>query len=122
MTSGAWTIKGVLNMTDDKQVKLKTEQTNKKQENPQPLLRSSRKALGRPDRKVEETAPKKQFWVQIRLLPIWLRIILVLLLLTGAAMFGAMIGYSSLGDGNPGDVFKKETWTHILDIIDGKQK
>jgi len=107
-------------MTDDKQIKLKTEQTTKKQEDTQPLLRSSRKALGRPDKKGEETAPKKQFWVQIRLLPIWLRIILVLLLLIGAAMFGVMIGYSSLGDGDPSDVFKKETWTHILDIIAGK--
>lgn len=109
-------------MTDDKQVKLKTEQTTNKQEDTQPLLRSNRKALGRPEKKVEETTPKKEFWVQIRLLPIWLRIILVLLLLIGTAMFGAMIGYSSLGDGDPSDVFNKETWTHILDIITGKQK
>ena len=109
-------------MTDEKKIKLKTEQPEKKQKDTQPLLRSSRKTIVRPEKKVEETAPKKQMWVQIRLLPIWVRIILVLLLLVGAAALGAMIGYSTLGDGNPSDVFKKETWTHILDIIAGKQK
>ena len=69
----------------------------------------------------EEAAPKKQFWVQIRLLPIWLRIILVLLLLIGAAILDAIIGYGYIGDGEPADVFKKETWIHILDIIKGKE-
>ncbi|WP_342515333.1 DNA-directed RNA polymerase subunit beta [Sporosarcina sp. FSL K6-1522] len=73
-------------------------------------------------KKVEEqTESKTQKWVQIRLLPIWLRILLVLLLLVGAAVFGAMFGYGYLGDGNPGDVLKKETWTHIYDIMNGKQ-
>jgi hypothetical protein len=69
----------------------------------------------------EQSEPRKQFWVQIRLLPIWLRILLVILLLTGAAIFGAIIGYGYIGDGEPTDVLKKETWTHILDIINGKE-
>jgi len=69
----------------------------------------------------EETSNKRRIWVQIRLLPIWLRVVLVLLLLSGAAVFGAMIGYGYVGDGNPSDVLKKETWTHIIDIINGKE-
>lgn len=66
-----------------------------------------------------EKKEKKTFWVQIRLLPIWLRIILVLLLLVGAAALGLYVGYSVIGDGSPGEIFKKETWTHITDIING---
>ncbi|XUX07631.1 DNA-directed RNA polymerase subunit beta [Sporosarcina sp. UB5] len=69
----------------------------------------------------EETSDKRRIWVQVRLLPIWLRIVLVLLLLTGAAISGAIIGYGYIGDGQPADALKKETWTHILDIINGKE-
>lgn len=64
---------------------------------------------------------KKRIWVQIRLIPIWLRVLLVLLLLSTAAVVGAMIGYGYIGDGQPSDVLKKETWVHILDIINGKE-
>lgn len=71
--------------------------------------------------KSEEATPKNQFWVQIRLLPIWLRVVLVLLLLAGVAILGAIIGYGYIGDGEPADVLKKETWTHILDILNGKE-
>ncbi|MER2088874.1 MAG: DNA-directed RNA polymerase subunit beta [Sporosarcina sp.] len=105
-------------MTDEKRHNLKQEEPKKPQNN-ESKLRSKRKEQGRQNGQVEEAAPKQKVWVQIRLLPIWLRIILVLLLLIGAALLGTMIGYGSLGDGNPTDVFKKETWTHILDIING---
>lgn len=70
----------------------------------------------------ENGSSRKPRWVQVRIFPIWLRIILVLLLLIGAAVVGAMVGYGIIGDGNPGDVLKKETWVHILDIINGKTK
>lgn len=84
--------------------------------------RPARNENRRRSTEIEQAAePRKQFWVQIRLLPIWLRIVLVLLLLTGAAIFGAIIGYGYMGDGDPADVLKKETWTHILDIIKGKE-
>ncbi|MCG7343927.1 DNA-directed RNA polymerase subunit beta [Sporosarcina sp. ACRSL] len=69
----------------------------------------------------EDESEKRRIWVQIRLLPIWLRVVLVLLLLTGAAILGAIVGYGYIGDGQPADVLKKETWTHILDIINGKE-
>jgi len=73
--------------------------------------------------KKEETGQSEgsRKWVKIRILPIWLRIILVLLLLTGAAILGAIIGYGYLGDGQPSEVLKKETWTHIFDIMNGKE-
>jgi hypothetical protein len=107
-------------MTNKKRIDLNPNDSAKKESAP-PLIRSTRKERGRQNVPVDEATPKKRSWVQIRILPIWLRIILVLLLLTGAAMLGATLGYSGIGSGESGDVFKKETWTHILDIISGKE-
>ncbi|WP_033540897.1 DNA-directed RNA polymerase subunit beta [Planococcus sp. CAU13] len=64
---------------------------------------------------------KRTLWVQIRMFPIWLRIILVIVLIVLAAALGAMVGYGVLGDGEPRDVLKWETWQHIIDIISGKK-
>ncbi len=64
---------------------------------------------------------KKTRWVQIRLFPIWLRIVIVLLLVVIAAALGAMIGYGVIGDGNAKDALKWETWQHIIDIMSGKK-
>lgn len=71
--------------------------------------------------KQEESEPKRTFWVQIRLIPIWLRIVLIALLLVVTAIIGLQIGFSYIGDGDAKDVLKKETWTHITDIINGKE-
>ena len=59
-------------------------------------------------------------WVQIRMFPIWLRILLVILFLAGAAVIGLMVGYGVLGDGEPKDALKWDTYQHIIDIKDGK--
>ncbi|MCW1928872.1 DNA-directed RNA polymerase subunit beta [Bhargavaea beijingensis] len=58
-------------------------------------------------------------WVQIRLIPIWLRILLFLLGVLIAAMLGVMFGYGVLGDGKASDALKPETWQHILKMING---
>ncbi|ANU18036.1 hypothetical protein BBI11_13765 [Planococcus maritimus] len=62
---------------------------------------------------------KKTRWVQIRMFPIWLRILLVIALLVVMAALGAMIGYGVIGDGSAGDALKWETWQHIFDIMRG---
>ena len=59
-------------------------------------------------------------WVQIRMFPIWLRILLVILFLAGAATAGLMIGYGVLGDGEPLNALKWETYQHMIDIKNGK--
>lgn len=59
--------------------------------------------------------------VRIRLIPIWLRIIIVLVLLVLAIVLGTMFGYAGIGEGQASDVFKKETWQHIFDIMNGVQ-
>lgn len=58
--------------------------------------------------------------IRIRLIPIWLRILL-LVIFTGVFMVaGAAFGYGVLGNGVPGDVLKGSTWTHIIDLVEKK--
>lgn len=72
-------------------------------------------------RKADGTENKETRWVQIRLFPIWLRIILVLILIGAAAAAGLAVGYGIIGDGQPMDALKMDTWKHILDMIQGKE-
>ncbi|WP_233192002.1 DNA-directed RNA polymerase subunit beta [Sporosarcina sp. P34] len=75
----------------------------------------------RKERSKEATKPISEMrWVQVRMIPIWLRLLLILLLVVLAAIAGTMVGFSVIGDGQAGDVFKKETWQHIFDIMNGK--
>ncbi|MEQ6390137.1 DNA-directed RNA polymerase subunit beta [Bacillaceae bacterium S4-13-58] len=62
----------------------------------------------------EKKAGKKP---RIRLIPVWVKILLVVILCAVALAVGAMIGYGIIGDGNPKDVFQKETWQHIIDLV-----
>ncbi|TFE04094.1 DNA-directed RNA polymerase subunit beta [Jeotgalibacillus salarius] len=56
-------------------------------------------------------------WVQVRLFPILIRVGLIILLAGLSLMVGLMVGYGVIGDGTPQDVLKKETWTHIIDLV-----
>lgn len=64
----------------------------------------------------EEERPKK-YKFRIRLIPIWLRLIILVIVMGVAVVAGAMFGYGVLGGGNPMDVLNKETWQHILDLV-----
>ena len=55
------------------------------------------------------------------MLPIYVRIVIVLALFALAMVVGTYMGYSILGDGAASDIFKKETWTHIIDIMNGTE-
>lgn len=52
-----------------------------------------------------------------RKLPIIVRIIIALILFALSLAAGLMFGYGILGDGAMMDVFEKETWQHIVDIV-----
>jgi hypothetical protein len=68
----------------------------------------------------KETQPKGKFKIyQTRLIPIWLRIVIVLALAIIACTVGLMIGYGVIGDGKAMDALKWETYQHILDLIKG---
>lgn len=80
----------------------------------------NKKKISRLEKKAEkEKAGKKKRRKRprVRLIPIWLRVIIVLLLIVGIFFVGAMIGYGVIGDGEPTEVFQKETWTKIYDIM-----
>ena len=66
-----------------------------------------------------EKAAKPTRWVQLRLIPIWLRIIIVGVLAVVAMFIGYDIGYSVVGDGDSSN--KVATLRHMLDIINGKE-
>ncbi|MER2261921.1 MAG: DNA-directed RNA polymerase subunit beta [Psychrobacillus sp.] len=69
----------------------------------------------------DATEPTKQTkWVQIRMFPIWLRILIVVALIAVAVAAGLMVGYGVIGEGEPKDALKWETYQHIFDIKDGK--
>lgn len=76
---------------------------------------------GAKQKSYKKEKPKETWWVQIRLFPIWLRILIVAALLVLAAILGVMVGYGLIGDGTPGDALKWETWQHIIDIMSGKK-
>lgn len=65
----------------------------------------------------EEQETKRQKKIKVRLLPIWLRLIIIACLIVFMVIIGALIGYSVIGGGHPLDVFKISTWTHIVDIV-----
>ncbi|PJN88250.1 DNA-directed RNA polymerase subunit beta [Bacillus sp. mrc49] len=62
-----------------------------------------------------ETKPERR--IKVRLLPIWLRLLIVIGLIFIAVLSGALLGYSVIGGGHALDVFQKSTWTHIIDIV-----
>ncbi|WP_243291941.1 DNA-directed RNA polymerase subunit beta [Bacillus sp. FJAT-47783] len=67
----------------------------------------------------EQTEPKK---VRIRLIPIWLRLILVVFAMAISVVIGAMVGYGVLGDGKPLDALKPSTWQHIVDLVEKEKE
>lgn len=65
-------------------------------------------------------AQKGKERVRVRLIPIWLRLVLLVVFVFVSLTAGAVVGYGVLGNGKAADVFKESTWTHIRDLIDKK--
>ena len=70
--------------------------------------------------KTKDAAPKGKERVRIRLIPIWLRLVLLVVFVFISLMAGAVVGFGVLGGGKAADVFKESTWTHIRDLVDKK--
>ncbi|MBK3495617.1 DNA-directed RNA polymerase subunit beta [Viridibacillus sp. YIM B01967] len=70
------------------------------------------------EREVREEVSMR-WWSKLRLFPMGIRILVVLILIVIAAVSGAMIGYSVMGEGDAIDVLKISTWRHIFDIMNG---
>jgi hypothetical protein len=65
-------------------------------------------------------APQVDKRVRVRLIPIWLRLVFLLVSIVIFLIAGSAVGYGMLGGGNVGDIFKESTWTHIIDLVDKK--
>lgn len=65
----------------------------------------------------EEPQRAKRKKIKVRLIPIWLRLIIITFLLLLSFVIGVVGGYSMLGDGKMTDAFKKSTWQHIVDLV-----
>lgn len=90
--------------------KTEQEQTTSREERKQRKLLEQEKAEVRPN----ITSIRR---MRIRLIPIWARILIVLLLIVLCVVTGLMVGYGVIGEGNPTDVLKWETWQHIIDLV-----
>ncbi|RYG71617.1 DNA-directed RNA polymerase subunit beta [Lentibacillus lipolyticus] len=75
------------------------------------------KATRKEQKKKQKAEKRRNKKPRRRIFPIWLRIIAVLVLSAAALAAGLMIGYGVIGDGNPTDALKWETWQHIIDIV-----
>ncbi|MGM7703034.1 DNA-directed RNA polymerase subunit beta [Pseudalkalibacillus sp. Hm43] len=67
--------------------------------------------------KREEMKRDEMTKLRERIVPIWLRLIIVLLLFALCLGAGLAVGYGVIGDGNWTDVFSKSTWQHIVDLV-----
>ncbi len=82
------------------------------------LNKNNSEAVTREEIKKEKKTREKKKRIRVRLIPIWLRIIIVLILLAASIILGAMFGYAVMGGGEAKDIFEKSTWTHILDLVE----
>ncbi|KYD07047.1 hypothetical protein B4102_1992 [Heyndrickxia sporothermodurans] len=67
-----------------------------------------------------KASTKEKRKVRVRLIPIWLRVIIVIFTLFISLILGVIIGYGVIGDGKPMDALKKSTWSHIIDLVNKK--
>lgn len=67
-------------------------------------------------RKEKPQSLRKQ--IRVRLIPIWLRVIIVLLLIGLSTVSGAAVGYGIFGNGKVSEIFQKSTWTHIKELVE----
>jgi uncharacterized membrane protein YvbJ len=81
------------------------------------LNKNNSEAATREEVKKEKKTREKKKRIRVRLIPIWLRIIIVLILLAASIVLGAMFGYAVMGGGEAKDIFEKSTWTHIMDLV-----
>lgn len=65
----------------------------------------------------EKNADESLKKIKVRLIPIWLRVLIVIFLTVISLVAGVVTGYAVIGDGKPQDALKKQTWTHIIDLV-----
>lgn len=69
----------------------------------------------------ESRRKKRSKKERLRLIPIWLRILIAIVLIGGSLILGLIVGFSVIGGGgDPKEVINPDTWYHIMDIVRGR--
>ncbi|NSL52048.1 DNA-directed RNA polymerase subunit beta [Calidifontibacillus erzurumensis] len=79
------------------------------------LARESARAQRIEKQNTKKEAEEKP--IKIRLIPIWLRFVIVAILLVLSLVAGLMVGYGVIGDGQAIDALKISTWKHLYDLV-----
>lgn len=74
------------------------------------------------DQKIQNRVRKGEntdghYTIRLRLIPVWLRLVIIFVVSVVAAFVGAYFGYVILGDGKPSEVLSPSTWKHIFDLV-----
>jgi hypothetical protein len=67
-----------------------------------------------------ETMRDRRKKIRVRLIPVWVKVAIVILLTIASLLVGTIVGYGVIGNGKPSEALQKSTWTHIVDIINKK--
>ncbi|WP_208590756.1 DNA-directed RNA polymerase subunit beta [Gracilibacillus suaedae] len=68
------------------------------------------------EKRADKKKQKEKKYVR-RIIPIWAKVLIIVVLSLFALMIGLIVGFSILGDGSPLDALKWETWQHIIDFV-----
>ncbi|MDF2556864.1 MAG: DNA-directed polymerase subunit beta [Bacillales bacterium] len=78
---------------------------------------NSRQELKNQNKERKKRNTDGQFSVRLRLIPVWLRLVIISVVSVVAGLIGAYFGYVVLGDGKASEVFSPSTWHHIFDLV-----
>ncbi|MBP3953185.1 DNA-directed RNA polymerase subunit beta [Bacillus suaedae] len=68
-----------------------------------------------------EARRKRRRRPRLRIIPIWLRLLISIVLIGGSLILGLMVGFGVIGDGeNPSDILDPDIWYRMIDIIRGR--
>lgn len=67
-----------------------------------------------------ETMRDRRKKIRVRLIPVWVKVAIVILLTIASVLAGTVVGYGVIGNGKPSEALQKGTWMHIIDIINKK--
>ncbi|OAS88139.1 MULTISPECIES: DNA-directed RNA polymerase subunit beta [Metabacillus] len=70
------------------------------------------------EQNTNEQNDKNRIRIRIRLIPIWVRVLLVLIFMVLSTLVGLIVGYGIIGNGNPADALEESTWQHIIDLVE----
>jgi len=105
---------------DQHRLQLATEETTETADSEHPLTQlASQDTPSRSQKKeAEQNPPKnKKQQMRFRLIPLWLRLIIIMILVSASLLAGIYVGFAILGPGDASEAFKLETWKHILDLV-----